>query len=368
MKSAQKRKLLAITFYINQVGDITDTFFSPTALSSAASQRLQLAPAVRAAINLGYEVSVKSLHTTNPEDITDLEAYDVCLIGKLSSNEKGLSQNMAVANLAAVSKLKLLGSKIILLYCDNVLIEPTEIGDLYKLLFKLADKVIYPTEYLRKFGNNYMQHSSTSRTIVDPWQISKLHDPRPSPKEGEQWKIIWFGANKNFIYLQKALGHICNSKVIEANIQLTILSGKWAIERFRNSANTIKIQKKWDLRLVEWSNSRQPQQLESELTKAHISIIPSDPNDTFKAGSSHNRVVDSVRAGCLTLASPIESYVELSKICLIGDDFSSLLIYALVQYRRLTEKHKLLREEILTKFSPDKNIKSWEECLSESKE
>ena len=147
------------------------------------------------------------------------------------------------------------------------------------------------------------------------------------------------------------------------NVKLTLLTADWAINDFHNSNLANKIPTNWSVRLVSWLNAKQPDQLENELTSAHICIIPSDPNDPNKAGASQNRPVDSIRAGCLTLASPLESYRELSKVCLLGNNFIEMLMFAFEQYDRLTTKHELLREKILEKFSPEHNSQQWEGVL-----
>ena len=37
---------------------------------------------------------------------------------------------------------------------------------------------------------------------------------------------------------------------------------------------------------------------------------PIKPNDALKVGVSHNRLVDSVRSGCVPVASEMPSYLE----------------------------------------------------------
>ena len=362
MTDSKKPTLIALTFYTNKSGDISDRIFSHNALSSAASQRIQLAPALRMAKNLGYKISAKSLHSDKPSDITELSKYDICIVAKMSANSEELTQNMIVANLAAITKIKLLGGKIIVLYCDNLLIEKNELGEFYRFLFRLADYIIYPTNYLKNIGNRFLPKKTRTFVIPDPWQISELHSPRPK-KDTEPWKIIWFGSNKNFAYLYRLIPKIFSSSLSTQKVQLTILTGCWALDALKKSEYSKKIPQNWCLRLVEWSNKHQPSQLEKELSYSHISIIPSDANDPRKAGASHNRLVDSIRAGCLTVASPLESYKELSGACLIGDDFIKLLMHATEDYERLISKHAQSREELLSKFSPEANSRNWEKIL-----
>ena len=85
--------------------------------------------------------------------------------------------------------------------------------------------------------------------------------------------------------------------------------------------------------------------------------------DTLKNGVSHNRLTDSIQLGCIALASPMDSYIELSKVCLIGKDFSKLLNKAILENGRLCSKYEALRPEILERFSPKKNLLLWEETI-----
>ena len=106
-------------------------------------------------------------------------------------------------------------------------------------------------------------------------------------------------------------------------------------------------------------SSDQPGQLERELRRANISLIPSDPTDPLKQGISHNRIVDALRSGCLPIASPLKSYQELSKVSVLGNDFEHLLFLATKEYARLISKHSFYRPKYLDPFSPRNNIQNW---------
>ena len=76
-------------------------------------------------------------------------------------------------------------------------------------------------------------------------------------------------------------------------------------------------------------------QLEREIARAQISILPSDARDPLKFGVSHNRLVDSIRGGCVTIASPMGSYLELEELALLGNNFGELLNNAVENYRKI---------------------------------
>ena len=109
-----------------------------------------------------------------------------------------------------------------------------------------------------------------------------------------------------------------------------------------------------------WDASDQPSQLEQELLRAHMVVIPSDPIDPFKIGASHNRIIDSIRSGCLVAASPLPSYIELSKLALLGNDLPYLISVAYLQYNRLSLKYSRYRDSLLSRFSPEVNQEKWQ--------
>ena len=121
----------------------------------------------------------------------------------------------------------------------------------------------------------------------------------------------------------------------------------------------MKSNKPWTLRHAEWASNNQPQQLSDELTRAHISLLPSNPNDSRKSAASHNRAIDSLQAGCITIASPLPSYLEIKKILLATSCFSSAINSAIQQRDRLLAKWERLRESELDRFSPIENQRKW---------
>ena len=133
----------------------------------------------------------------------------------------------------------------------------------------------------------------------------------------------------------------------------------WYLSVFPRTSNQ-KPCKKWTIKYARWDDENQPNQLNSLLQSSDISLIPSDPNDPKKIGVSHNRLVDSIRAGCITVASPLESYKELSNSALLGNDFAKLVNHAVINYKHLCQKYTRNRAEWMSNFSPEKNSEDWE--------
>ena len=79
---------------------------------------------------------------------------------------------------------------------------------------------------------------------------------------------------------------------------------------------------------------------------------------------SHNRLVDSVRSGCIPVTSPMSSYLELRKLALIGDDHVGR--ERVSNYSRLVKKHESLRDKLLSRFDPLVNLARWEDFLQKA--
>ena len=203
--SAKKRLLTALAYVIDAKGDVTEKLSDPSKLGSVASARLQLLPAIRAANRLGINHKILSLHASQPEDLELIKGSQITLIGKLSANSVEGARDMALANIAAVTRLKRLGSKVILQYCDNAFHREDRISELYKDIFQLIDYVVYPCEALKQITKEYIRKGTKTYIIPDPWQITQPQKPRDIISN--KVKLIWYGSNKNIIYIQRELQH-----------------------------------------------------------------------------------------------------------------------------------------------------------------
>ena len=123
----------------------------------------------------------------------------------------------------------------------------------------------------------------------------------------------------------------------------------------------------WSLRLAIWDTKNQPNQLKAELSRAQITLLPSDPLDPQKNGVSHNRLIDSIQSGCIAIASPVDSYLELSNVSLIGENFPKLLNFATENYQLLCDKYTKHRDTALERFNPGLNIKKWEIAIQKTR-
>ena len=351
----QENTLVALNFFANINGNQTKNFLEYG--GGLASSRIQLKPAIKAAESAGWTSQVWSLHSTNPKDLYRIPKARVCLIGKISANTNSLIHNMTVANLAAVAHLKMTGSKIILLYSDNHIADKSSLKDIYKDFAFFADAVVCPTKTLEKQFRSATNFQREIFVVEDPWSLAEYTYIKNTTS---CLRLAWFGSSLNIPYLARELPKILDKKSVPFNFELSILSSKFAIQKLEAFVKKIEFDKTaYKINFIEWDDLKQPSQLKNLLIKSELALIPSDPKDPRKAGVSHNRLVDASRCGCIPIASPMESYKELHKIALIGDNFPLMICYAYKNKIRLQQKYEALRGSMLSRFSPIENNKKW---------
>ncbi|WP_186587243.1 hypothetical protein [Synechococcus sp. A15-28] len=358
------KKIICLSFIENKSGEkLSELINKKSSNASLASFRLQMYPALIAAKTLNFDRSLWSMHSAHPDDFLHLGNASICLVGKMSTTDELLSHSMAMANLAAISRLKRKGTHISLLYCDHQIIKQNNIAELYSDLIYYADSIIFPSVAMQKLASAYIRKNLCQYVIRDPWQIKNLKDYRK--KMGDKaYTIGWFGAPNNTAYLCNALKQIKDPALLRMKLTFRFLGRPISHELIKVTIQDKAFAKsKWKFEMITWDNNSQPQQLENFLSKIDIAVIPSDPEDPAKIGVSHNRLIDSIRSGCIPIASPMPSYKELSKICLLGKDFNQLLKAAILNYDRLCDKYSIYREKLVSPFDPATNIKNWELIL-----
>ena len=330
-----------------------------------ASAKVQLIPLSRAASQLNLDLEVLSVDIDDPDIINRIGSPSVCFISKINHYDDSRFNGYAMAVLAAVARLKAVGSKIVLLYCDNIASRSCARGSLYRDLLRLADHCIVPSTSMSRLVVQYINKDIPITVIEDPSSVRLQSFKQANPSK--KLRLAWFGSASNITYLCEQLGHLMSTITEAESVELVILSNSVALNDARRAfSKYLPIAKRpWSLRLARWDDSKQPEQLENVLGSSHIAWIPSNPSDSIKAGVSHNRLVDSVLSGCIPVASRMLSYLELSKVALIGDDHGNLINIAIHQYNRLALKYQNERIPIIDRFSPELNHQRWVSVLSD---
>ena len=360
-KAPRKRKrVLILNHYTNASGKISEERFKEYA-GSLASSRIQLRPCFLAAKELNYDCTIHSLGISEEKNLNENIDYDACIIGKLNADNSKLLHNITISHLAVIARLKRKGTFIITLYSDNHIQRNTKIGELYKDLLFYADLIVCPTNCLKNFAIKHTNHKAKVVVIEDPWSVKSNTYKR---KDNPFLQVAWFGSGTNIPYLLRELPDLLNRTNINKPIIYSILTNQKYIRILKEFSSTIKLNRKQaKLKFIAWDINNQPKQLENLLQISDFALIPSDPNDLMKSGVSHNRLVDASRSGCIPLASPMKSYMELQKIAIIGTNFPKMLEFAYQNKDRLIQKYETLRDPLIDKFSPAKNLHNWKHIL-----
>ena len=142
---SEAAEVVIITCLGNYFGDITSLL--KTHKFSAASTRIQLLPALKAAEKEGSTSKIISINNTGTRDkiIKLIGRPKVCIIGKISHKNKNLQSEVALAISDIIPTLKRCGSRIVTTYCDHMLEKNTVLNALYSFLFLNSDHIVTPT-------------------------------------------------------------------------------------------------------------------------------------------------------------------------------------------------------------------------------
>jgi hypothetical protein len=269
--------------------------------ANLASVRLRLGSLIQKIDNSAFEVQAGENIINNPE---------ILIVGKL----KSLNNQSTMFWIDKIRLAKNNGSKIIIDYTENHLYGSDSFyKSLYEELIPYADEAVVSSSLLKlqlatKFKNPI-------KIIEDAIEVSLI---KPKIKNSNYINILWFGHASNINYLisfinnwnnlkNKTVLHIlCNENglaflnQIQFNTpqNLSIQTGIWSIEAMENAANF-----------------------------CDLAIIPSDLNDSKKAGASSNRLITALALGLPTAADMIDSYKEFDKyfVDIRSENFTNLL-------------------------------------------
>ena len=363
MDKKYNKTIINFNFYVNVKGRKNSTkLLAESSYSSLASCRLQQFPALRAAHDLGFQTEIFSLHSDCPEYLDEIGHPSICLVGKLSAPSEALVQSMALATLACATRLKRRGVPILIVYSDHHLIHPaTSIRELHKDIFYLADGVVFTTESMRQLAAKSTKLPPKTYIIEDALQFQEP-SPYITKTNEEEFKLLWFGQGANLKYLLEILPKL-KKNIPTCGATLTILTSKQSLKKHQKFIHEHS-NPSLTLKTIDWDNAKQPNQLKEEIINAHIVLLPSDKNDPFKIGVSHNRIIDSIQGGCIPIATPMESYKDLAKLAVLSEQIPEDLGKLFAQYNRLIDKYKLTREDYLSRFSAKANQEKWKRCLT----
>jgi len=332
--------------------------------SFLASTRLQLVPAILASQALGIENRVLAIRSERPEFLERLHKPDLCIVGKISHPDRSRRESLAMANIAALTRLRRRGTRIISIYSDNlVATEDTARKEFGYDLLNLSDTVVVPSRGMAEVVVAVNGRTKPLTVIEDPWQVSEA--PFSAMKEGDPVRLAWFGHQSNARYMAECVSDVIEcAKTLQQYLHLTCLTSAEGLQILYDRFSSIEDESRVTIKLIQWNEKEQPDQLSRLLRHAHICLLPSDISDPKKKGASHNRAVDAIRAGCIAIGSPIPSYKEMEDVMIVGDNIREMLSATITNYERIIENIQSKRKATLERFSPERNHHMWMKLIS----
>jgi hypothetical protein len=113
------------------------------------------------------------------------------------------------------------------------------------------------------------------------------------------------------------------------------------------------------LRHTPWSLSS----VTSALKRADLVLLPQDHQSDWGRVKSHNRLVETIRAGRFAIASAIPSYLELSSYAWVGNDLASGVEWALRHRDEALLRIARGQDYVADRFAPARIASHWAQVL-----
>ncbi|HEY4659525.1 MAG TPA: hypothetical protein VIH11_08455, partial [Gemmatimonadaceae bacterium] len=199
------------------------------------------------------------------------------------------------------------------------------------------------------------------RVIEDPYESAPAQHARMRP--GEVFRLCWFGnlGKPNFGLLESAVLAVAARLAARVRtIELALVCGP-AGERFATDLQekTRAVHAGLGLRHVPWS----PEAMAVALAAADIVLLPQETGREWGRAKSHNRAVETLRAGRFAVASPIPAYLELAEFLWVGEDLAAGVSWALDHPGQAEARIAAGQRYVEQRFAPDIIAQRWATVL-----
>lgn len=230
-------------------------------------------------------------------------------------------------------------SKTIFICCDYHL--DGKFADHYHKMIAWCDQLVVCTAEMSRILLEECKKEST--IIEDPWEI-KFNEKITKFKKKNIYNLLWFGSRTNINSLFEIIPDLKDHN-------LTVVT--------EHDPGVFEVKGK-NINFINHSQSR----VGVELDLCDIVIIPQSLDSKSKLVKTHNRLVDAIRSGRFTIASPIPAYLELKDFAFIGDIGRGIDWIESQSESNIVNMIDNGKEYINTRFSPAIIGKKWEEFLS----
>ena len=222
---------------------------------------------------------------------------DVIVVGKIGGDCQNGRANLWIRQLSEAKKQ---AKKIILDYTDHHLESSSApMGVFYKNILPLIDKAVVSSTRLSQLLMQFLDKEIT--VIEDPIEIQIM--PPKNLISTNEMTLLWFGHATNTSYL---VNYLQNNLLCDADFRLIVLSNGPGLEML--ASHQQRFRSTISLDLAEWSL----QNMINASLVSHGCLIPSDLNDSKKAGASSNRLITAFALGLPVSADVLDSYAPFA--------------------------------------------------------
>ena len=267
---------------------------------------------------------------------------DVIMVGKIGGDCQNGRANLWMKQITEANKQS---KKIILDYTDHHLeLSSSPMGVFYKNVLPLIDKAVVSSTLISQLLMQFFDKEIT--VIEDPIEIQIT--PPKNLISTDEMTLLWFGHATNTSYL---VNYLQNNLLCDAGFRLITLSNGPGLEML--ASHQQRFRSTISLDLAEWSL----QNMINASRVSHGCLIPSDLNDSRKAGASSNRLITAFALGLPVSADILESYAPFS------DYFHNIRDTPLSEFNKqlasYAKKIELAQEEVVPMFSQGALAQKW---------
>lgn len=316
--------------------------------SSLASDRLRIAIPAAALGAMGVESHFCALA---PDRLPDPSAYAAIVVGKFAS-AGDMEAARADLWLGYLREARRAGCRVIVDVSDNPFFKPSARAELYRRLLPACDAVTVPSDAMAR---ELEGSGPRPRVVNDPYE-GLAAEPRFEP--GDPVRLLWFGHKVNFPYLHALLPALAELGQSRALLLQAISSRLHGFDALATEVGT-RSDGRLRLTFTEWS----PQAVIAGLDRCDLVLIPSDPADPRKRAASANRVTETLIAGRLPIASPLEGYRSFADSALLRDDLARGVAEALSTPAEMRARITTGQRRVEATFSPAAVAAGWRAVL-----
>jgi glycosyltransferase involved in cell wall biosynthesis len=217
--------------------------------------------------------------------------------------------------------------------------------------------LVVPCEALK---NELAPHARRGIHVVeDAYEL-----PRGVPRayRGGRMRLCWFGAfvGPTRAAIERMLGDIV-AHLRDRDLRFEFVTGP---AQQRDGAQRLgvalrEIHPRLEFTVSDWSR----ESTERALADCHFALLPQDADSEWGRVKSHNRLVETIRAGRFGLAAPIPSYLELRDFAWVGRDLCAGIDWAAANPDEAEKRITAGQEYVEARFAPAAVASKWAAVL-----